>query len=139
MSANPQTGVESQRLSLHPIPRVFYQSLLGVLSDAPSPRLASYEGTLELMAPTSLHEHLHRLFADGVDALAEAREIEGVHTVVTTLQRADVEAGLEADESFYIAHAYLVPPRHSPRSQSAAGFGGPSRYPSFIRRCIDCG
>ncbi len=110
MSINPQSVNDSQRISLHHIPWEIYVSLTEVLSDISAPRMAYYAGTLEFMAPTSLHEQIHRLFADIVDAIAESRDIDVVHTVSTTFQHADVEAGIEADESFYIEHAAAISP-----------------------------
>lgn len=110
MSIHTQSVNDSQRIFLPDIPWELYLSLTEVLSDVAAPRMAYYEGMLEFMAPTFPHEQIHRLFADIVDAIAEARDIDVVHTVSTTFQRADVEAGIEADESFYIEHAAAISP-----------------------------
>ncbi|MGA2229613.1 MAG: Uma2 family endonuclease [Tepidisphaeraceae bacterium] len=63
-----------------------------------------YKGRLEAARVSYLHERIVALLAQLVWVLAEETNREMVGAGMTTLQRADLEEGIEPDSSFYIAH-----------------------------------
>ena len=65
-------------------------------------RMTFYEGTLEIMSPSKLHENAANLIGRLVEAFTEELEIEVCSVKSTTFRRTDLECGFEADESYYV-------------------------------------
>lgn len=69
------------------------------------PRMTYDEGTLELMSPKRMHESIGSLIGRLVEVYSEEKEIEVISLASTTVCRADLKKGYEADESYYVTHA----------------------------------
>jgi Uma2 family endonuclease len=78
-----------------------FETLLVDLGDRRNTRIAYYRGTLEIMSPLAIHERPHRIIADIVKALLEARGQDWEDFGSTTLKRPEV-AGVEPDTCLYI-------------------------------------
>ncbi len=105
LSTRPQ---DSQRVVLQNISWHTYQALLSDLGDRRSCRLAYECGVLEITMPSELHEFLKHLLERIVIALTEELDlkIRGIGSV--TLEREDLEQGIELDAGFYIQNASQV-------------------------------
>lgn len=79
-----------------------YQVLLEELGDHRATRLAYDQGILEITVPSVLHEVINRLLALIVTALTDelGMKIKGYGS--TTLNREDLQRGIEPDSCFYI-------------------------------------
>lgn len=69
------------------------------------PRMTYDEGTLELMSPKRLHENIGSIIGRLIEVYSEEKEIEVISLASTTVRRADLKKGYEADESYYVTHA----------------------------------
>lgn len=69
------------------------------------PRMTYDEGTLEWMSPKRLHENIGRTIGRLIEVYSEEKEIEVISLASTTVRRADLKKGYEADESYYVTHA----------------------------------
>lgn len=78
-----------------------YQTLLKLVAVQPV-RLTYSRGNVELMSPLSKHERNKSLLGRLVEILTEELEIPMMSAGSTTLDREDLDQGLEADESFYL-------------------------------------
>ena len=78
-----------------------YQQLAADLGEQPV-RLAYDQGTLEIMTPSFEHEHLNRLLADIVQAIAFGKDLPIEQAGSTDFQREDVERGFQPDSCFYL-------------------------------------
>jgi Uma2 family endonuclease len=76
-------------------------------------RLTYDRGTLEFMTISSTHSRLSRVLVLFVFVLAEELKIKMLPCGDMTMRREDLERGIEADESFYVANEPLV--RDKPR------------------------
>jgi len=79
-----------------------YQTLLKLVGDQPV-RLTYNRGDVELMSPLSRHERNKSRLGRMVEILTEELDIPMIAMGATTLKREDLDKGLEADESFYLA------------------------------------
>ena len=77
-----------------------YQTLLNLVGDQPV-RITYDRGDVELMSPLLKHERNRFLLARMVQILTEELEIPMMSAGSTTLNREDLDRGLEADDSFY--------------------------------------
>ena len=71
-------------------------------TDRPAFMLAYDEGTLEIMAASRLHEKLSMLLAQIVHVLCEELNLTLSSDGSTTLDREDLNKGIEPDQCFYI-------------------------------------
>lgn len=79
-----------------------YQALLKDLGDHRASRLAYDQGILEIKVPSDIHESINRLLALIATALTDelGMKIKGYGS--TTLNREDLQKGIEPDSCFYI-------------------------------------
>lgn len=79
-----------------------YQALLKDLGDHRASRLAYDRGILEITVPSDIHEIINRLLALMATALTDelGMKIKGYGS--TTLDREDLQQGIEPDSCFYI-------------------------------------
>jgi len=111
LSSPPQdasSSSETQRVVLHNISWQTYQALLADMGNHRSSRLAYDRGTLEISMPSDLHEFIKHLLERMIIALTEELnlKVRGVGSV--TLNREDLERGLEPDSGFYIQNASRI-------------------------------
>jgi Uma2 family endonuclease len=93
-----------ERVVLHGVSWQFYEAALNEIGD--QHLLLTYDrGNLEIMAPSTFHEHYKRLVGRFIDVLTMALDIEVFSASATTFRRQDLDRGLEPDECFYIQHA----------------------------------
>jgi len=94
-----------QRVSATGVPWAVYTRLADVRDEKrPGVKIIYDRGRIELMSPKIQHEQPHFRLGMVVMVLAEELEMELRNAGAMTLRRERVEQGLEADESFYIAH-----------------------------------
>jgi Uma2 family endonuclease len=89
------------------IPNVSWQDFTNLLDDLGEKRrtrLAYYQGLLEIMAPSALHEKPNRILAYIIITILEYREQDWEDYGSTTLKRPNL-AGIEPDTCFYIQNA----------------------------------
>ena len=90
-----------QRVLLRGVGWDGYQTLLKLVGDQPV-RLTYSRGNVELMSPLSKHERNKSLLGRLVEILTEELEIPMMSAGSTTLNREDLDQGIEADEAFYL-------------------------------------
>lgn len=95
----------TQRVVLHNISWQTYQAMLADMGDHRAARLAYDRGVLEITMPSDLHEFIKHLLERIIVALTEELnlKVRGVGSV--TLDREDLEKGIEPDSGFYIQNA----------------------------------
>lgn len=95
----------TQRVVLHNISWQTYQAMLADMGDHRAARLAYDRGVLEITMPSDLHEFIKHLLERIIVALTEELnlKVRGVGSV--TLDREDLEKGVEPDSGFYIQNA----------------------------------
>lgn len=79
-----------------------YQVLLEELGDHRATRLAYDQGILEITVPSNLHEFIGRILEAIVRALTEELDMRLRGYGSTTLNREDLQRGIEPDSCFYI-------------------------------------
>jgi Uma2 family endonuclease len=88
------------------IPWAVYLKLAALRDERrPGVKITFNRGEIELMSPKIQHEQPHFRLGLIVVVLAEQLGLQLRNAGATTLRREKAEQGLEADESFYIAHA----------------------------------
>lgn len=99
---------QSQCVVLKDVSWQTYQALLRDLGNHRSSRLTYDQGVLEIFMPSELHEIINRLLALIVTALTDdlGMKIKGYGS--TTLDREDLERGVEPDSCFYIQNVDRV-------------------------------
>lgn len=97
-----------QRVILEGLTWQTYQALLEDLGDHRSARLAYDQGILEIVVPSDLHEVINRLLALMATAMTDelGMKIKGYGS--TTLNREDLQRGIEPDSCFYIQNVDRV-------------------------------
>jgi len=90
-----------RRVTFRGVPWSVYEQLLAIAGDG-LPRMTYDRGTLEIEMPSKRHEALKWIAGRFIEAYAEESGIDYEPTGSTTWHREPVEAGLEADESYYI-------------------------------------
>lgn len=84
-----------------------YERLLDELSHRRL-RLTYDRGDLEIMAPSFRHEHWKTLLGRAVEAMTAELDLEIKSGGSTTLERRDLEKGLEPDECYWVQHEPAV-------------------------------
>jgi len=103
--ASPADAPESeadQRLIMPGVSWAGYEGLLALRGDAPVPRIAYLDGTMELMSPSRDRERLKSFIGCLIEAYAFDHDMELSPYGSWTLRRAPKEAGLEPDECYLI-------------------------------------
>ena len=88
-----------------------YQALLTMVADQPV-RITYDRGDVELMSLLYKHKRNKSLLARMVEILTEELDIPMIAVGATTLQREDLDRGLEADASFYVADITRIKDKH---------------------------
>ncbi len=84
-----------------------YQGILQALGERPI-RVTYHRGVLELMTLSHGHERCSNLLGQFVEVLTDELDLPRQSAGSTTLNREDVESGLEADQSYYLENEPLV-------------------------------
>jgi hypothetical protein len=71
-------------------------------------RLTYDRGALEIVSPSKKHEHLERLLGRLIEAFTEELDIKVQSVSSTTLNREDLQRGVEADECYYVENEPAV-------------------------------
>ncbi len=71
-------------------------------------RLTYDQGRLEIVSPSKKHEHLKKLVGRLIEAFSEELEIKIQSVSSTTLNREDLQKGVEADECYYVQNEAAV-------------------------------
>jgi len=71
-------------------------------------RLTYDRGRLEIVSPSKKHEHLKKLVGRLIEAFTEELDIEIQSVSSTTLNREDLDRGVEADECYYVQNEAAV-------------------------------
>lgn len=79
-----------------------YKALLAARGDAPSPRVAYFNGVMELMAPARTHETIAGLIGRLLEVWSEENDVLIERTKSWTLEDESDEAGAEPDESWVL-------------------------------------
>lgn len=88
---------------LYDVPWSHYETLVELFKDRRSLRLTYYQGTLEIMSPSSLHEWCKEVFANLVRSLAGGLKIDYM-SFGSTRYKSELRArGVEPDACFLIA------------------------------------
>lgn len=101
-------GKVTQKIVLQNVSWQTYQALLADMGDHRAARLTYDQGTLEIKMPSNLHEIINRLLARMVTTLTEELGLNLKDYGSTTLDREDLEKGVEPDSCFYIQNADRV-------------------------------
>ena len=101
-------GKVTQKIVLQNVSWQTYQALLADMGDHRAARLTYDQGTLEIKMPSNLHEIINRLLARMVTTLTEELSLNLKDYGSTTLDREDLEKGVEPDSCFYIQNADRV-------------------------------
>ena len=75
-------------------------------SESGSGRMTYDQGVLEIMSPGMPHEIAKRLIGRMIETFTLYRGIEIRSSSSTTFKRSELQRGFEADESYYIQHAF---------------------------------
>jgi Uma2 family endonuclease len=99
---------DTQRVVLRNVSWQTYQALLSDMGDHRSSRLTYDRGTLEITMPSDLHEFIKHLLERIIIALTEELnlKVRGIGSV--TLNREDLQRGVEPDSGFYIQNASQI-------------------------------
>lgn len=88
---------------LHDVPWSHYETLVELFKDRRSLRLTYYQGTLEIMSPSSLHEWYKEVFGSLVRAVAAGFKIDYAPFGSTRFKSELRARGVEPDACFLIA------------------------------------
>jgi Uma2 family endonuclease len=91
-----------RRVVLEDVTWQTYQALLKDLGNHRASRLAYDQGILEITVPSDLHEFISRILEAMVRALTEELDMRLRGYGSTTLNREDIQRGIEPDSCFYI-------------------------------------
>ncbi len=97
-----------QHFLLHGISWKTYESLVADLRDRSAPRMTYDQGSLELMAPSHVHERYKRLLGQLITFWAVEKKVPIHGGGSTTFRREDLDRGLEPDECFYLRNEPFV-------------------------------
>jgi len=85
-----------------------YEDLLDAVGEASGLRICYDEGTLQVMSPSSKHEHVTKLIERLVDLLSIRRRIKVLFYGSATLKKQSEHKGAEPDACFYVQMAEAV-------------------------------
>jgi Uma2 family endonuclease len=85
-----------------------YEELLDAVGEASSLRICYDEGTLQVMSPSSKHEHVAKLIERLVDLLSIRQRTKVLFYGSATLKRQSEQKGAEPDACFYVQAAAAV-------------------------------
>jgi Uma2 family endonuclease len=71
-------------------------------------RLTYDQGRFEIVSPSKRHEHFKRLVGRLIEAFTEELQIKIQSVSSTTLNREDLQKGVEADECYYVQNEAVV-------------------------------
>jgi hypothetical protein len=111
VAVTPGERVETadQRLLMYGVPWSHVDVQLALRGDAPVPRMAYLDGTLELVRPSKDHERIKSYLGRLVEAYALERHIDLSPFGSWTLKHAPAAAGLEPDECFILGPDQVKP------------------------------
>jgi len=98
---------QDRRLVLRDVPWGDYERLLGLFADRPL-RLTYDRGTLEIMAPLSIHERYKMLIGRMIDVMTLEWGLRVVAVGSATFRREEAGRGLEPDQCYYLSNAGKV-------------------------------
>ena len=100
--AGEHVSTADQRLVMYNVPWTHYEVQLALRGEAPVPRMAYFEGVLELMTPSKGHERTASYLGALVEIYALERDVELSSYGSWTLKAAPDQAGAEPDECYLI-------------------------------------
>jgi Uma2 family endonuclease len=103
--ASIRTISDEERLIFHGVTWEEYQELLDELGEHRHVLVSYSEGVLEIMPLSHRHERYKEFILRLVGGMTEELDIELITAGSTTLEREDIERGVEPDTSFFIQHA----------------------------------
>ena len=98
-----------QRIVMHGVSWAQYERQLAQRGEASSPRIAYFEGTLELMSPSIDHEDCKTIIARLLEAYAEERDLDLRGYGGATFRKEAKQRGLEPDECYTLGPIGDVP------------------------------
>ena len=104
----PRAPQGERRVLLRGVSWTTYQQLLRDIGDHRGVRLAFDSGSLEIMSPGTLHENVKTITACVVEmyAFLSGASVEGYGS--WTLDREDLQKGVEPDECYYVSTAARI-------------------------------
>lgn len=97
-----------QRILIRNVEWETYETFLSALGDHSSVRLSFYRGDLELTSSSPAHEYYKRMVGRLISQIAHEMRLSVREGGSTTFKREDMQAGLEPDECYWIAHESAV-------------------------------
>lgn len=97
-----------QQLLLKNVSWQTYESILEELGESRAAKINYYQGLLEFVTPLPEHEDDKVMIGDLVKALLEELDIEFRSLASTTFKNENMDAGVEADDCFYIQNESLI-------------------------------
>jgi Uma2 family endonuclease len=94
-----------QRIQLQGIDWAEFEAIVDELGDRRASRIAYFDDVLEIRMPLPEHEKAKVLIGDVVKILLEELDIDNECFGSSTFKRANMAAGIEPDECFYIENA----------------------------------
>ena len=85
-----------------------YSSILEIMGDRGIPKLIYLDGDLWLMSPSQPHEYMKSRLGAFIMEVVVGLDIPCIPTSATTFRREKDQAGVEADESYYLANVALI-------------------------------
>lgn len=108
VAQRPQPTPAEQRIVLQGVSWPTYQNLVQEMSQEQRSRLTYDQGQLEIMVPLPEHESYKRLLGRVIETITEELGLEIRSFGSCTWSRADLQRGIEADESYYIQQEKAV-------------------------------
>ena len=97
-----------QQLLLKNVTWQMYERILEEMGERRASRINYSQGTLEIMTPLPEHENDKVVIGDFIKALLEELDTEFLSLASTTFKNAQMSAGVEADDCFYIENEAAV-------------------------------
>jgi Uma2 family endonuclease len=95
-------GTADERVLMRNVRWDHFEALLALRGDAPSPRFAYLEGTLEIMSPSRSHETIKSFIGALVELYAFEKDIDFTAVGSWLLKDAALARGLEPDECYIV-------------------------------------
>jgi Uma2 family endonuclease len=99
-----EPGQGDQRVVFRGIGWTGYEALLRIQAEKSRPQLLYLDGNVLLMSPSHIHGRLDDRLGMFVRLVVEELEIPCIPTPETTFHRQDLQAGVQPDDSFYLAN-----------------------------------